>query len=61
MPEEIDDTTAAEVGHALIRWLTDEDPAGVARFVPGLAPVDDARATRLGQAVVSLLQQLDVA
>ncbi len=61
MPEEIDDTTAAEVGHALIRWLTDEDPAGVARFVPGIGPVDDARATRVGQAVVELLQHLDVA
>ncbi len=61
MPEEVDDTTAAEVGHALIRWFTDEDPAGVARFVPGLAPVDDARAARVGRAVVGLLQQLDVA
>jgi hypothetical protein len=61
MPEEVDDTTAAEVGHALIRWLTDEDPAGVARFLPELGPVDDARAGRIGQAVVALLQRLDVA
>ena len=36
MPDEIDDTTAAEIGHALIRWLVDDDPAGVARFVPDL-------------------------
>ena len=61
MAEEIDDTTAAEVGHALIRWLVDDDPAGVARFVPGLGPVDDARAARVGQAVVDLLRHLDVA
>ncbi len=61
MPEELDDTTAAEVGHALIRWLTDEDPAGVARFLPSLAPVDDARAARIGQAMVDLLERLDVA
>jgi hypothetical protein len=61
MAEELDDTTAAEVGHALIRWLTDDDPAGVARFVPNLGPVDDARAARIGQAVVDLLERIDVA
>jgi hypothetical protein len=61
VPEELDDTTAAEVGHALIRWLTDEDPAGVARFLPELGPVDDPRAARVGHAVVALLGQLDVA
>ncbi len=61
MPDELDDTTAAEVGHALIRWMTDEDPAGVARFVPDLGPVDDPRAARVGQAVVALLRQIDVA
>lgn len=61
MPEEIDDTTAAEVGHALIRWLTNEDPAGVGRLLPDLGPVDDARAARVGHAVVELLQHLDVA
>ncbi len=34
---------AAEFGHAFIRWLTDEDPAGVARLFPDLDPhgVDD--------------------
>ncbi len=63
MTAELDDTTAAEIGHALIRWLTDEDPAGVARFAPdlGAAPVTDARAARVGQALVDLLQHLSVA
>lgn len=61
MAEELDDTTAAEVGHALIRWLIDEDPGGVARFVTDLAPVDDARATRIGHSLVGLLQRIDVA
>jgi len=61
MADEFDDTTAAEVGHALIRWLTDEDPAGAARFVPDLGPVDDARAARVGRSLVELLQHLDVA
>jgi hypothetical protein len=63
MPEEFDDTTAAELGHALVRWLIDEDPAGLARFVPGLdaSAVDDARAARLAQSLVDLLQRLDVA
>jgi hypothetical protein len=63
MPEELDDTTAAEVGHALIRWLVDDDPAGVARFVPDLdiGVVDDARAARIGTVVVDLLQHLNVA
>ncbi len=63
MPDEIDDTTAAEIGHALIRWLVDDDPAGVARFVPDLDPsvVDDARAARIGNVLVDLLQHLTVA
>lgn len=63
MPDEIDDTTAAEVGHALLRWLTDEDPAAVTRFMPDLEPesVDDARAARIGRVLVDLLQRLDVA
>jgi hypothetical protein len=62
MPEELDDTTAAEVGHAMVRWLVDEDPAGVARFVPDLDPtiVDDARATRIARSLLELLQRLDV-
>jgi hypothetical protein len=63
MPDELDHTTAAEVGHALLRWLIDEDPAGVARFVPDLdaAAVDDARAARVGRTLVDLLQHMDVA
>jgi hypothetical protein len=63
MLEEVDDSTAAQVGHALVRWLLDTDPAGVARFVPDLDPaiVDDAKAARMGHVVVDLLQQLKVA
>ena len=63
MADEIDDTTAAEVGHALVRWVINEDPAGVARFAPGLdaGGIDDARATRVGRTLVDLLQQIDVA
>jgi hypothetical protein len=63
MPDELDDTTAAEIGHALLRWLVDDDPAGLARFVPDLDPgvVDDARAARIGNVLVDLLQHLNVA
>lgn len=63
MAEELDDTTAAEIGHALIRWLVDDDPAGVGRFAPTLDPsvVDDARAARMGNVLVDLLQHLDTA
>ena len=63
MPEELDDTTAAEAGHFLLRWVVDVDPAGVTRFVPDLDPrtVDDARAARIGHLLVDLLQQIDVA
>jgi hypothetical protein len=58
MPEELDDTTAALVGHALVRWLVDEDPASVARFVPDLDPteVDDAKAARIAHTLVELLR-----
>ena len=63
MTEELDDTTATEIGHALVRWLVDTDPAGVARFVPTLAAgsIDDARAGRVGHDLVALLQHLSVA
>lgn len=63
MPEEIDDTTAALVGHAMIRWLVDEDPGNVARFVRELNPseVDDEKAARLGRTVVELLERFAVA
>ena len=64
MPEEeIDDTTAAQVGHALVRFLVDEDPAGLARFVPNLDPqvIDDAKAARIARSVVDVLERLEVA
>lgn len=63
MPDQLDDTTAAEIGHALLRWIVDNDPAGLARFVPDLDPgvVDDARAARIGNVLVDLLQHLNVA
>jgi len=62
MPDELDDTTAAQIGHALLRWLVDEDPAGAARFVPELDPssVDDAKAARIGRTVVELLERVAV-
>lgn len=63
VPDTLDDTTAAEIGHALLRWLVDEDPGGIARFVPELDPVDvdDAKAARVGRTVVDLLARLEVA
>jgi hypothetical protein len=62
MPDALDDTTAAEIGHALVRWLVDEDPAGLARYVPDLDPsaLDDAKAARIGQTIVDLLQRFAV-
>jgi hypothetical protein len=63
MPVELDDFTAAEIGHALVRWLVDEDPGGLARFVPDLDPaeVDDSKAARLAHTVVDLLRRFSVA
>ena len=63
MAEELDDQTAAQVGHALVRWLIDEDPGGIANFLPDFAAqsVDDAKAARIGSTVVELLQRIDVA
>jgi hypothetical protein len=48
------DEQAAAFGHAFVRWLTDEDPATVARFFPDLDPhtVDDVAAADLGRAVL---------
>ena len=45
---------AAEFGHTFIRWLTDEDPAGVAHFFPFLDPhaVNDREASEIGRAVL---------
>jgi hypothetical protein len=52
--EQLNDEKAAEFGHAFIRWLVDEDPAGVARFFPGLDPhaIADAKASELGRYVL---------
>ncbi|HEV3124345.1 MAG TPA: hypothetical protein VG266_07200 [Candidatus Dormibacteraeota bacterium] len=63
MPKALDDTTAAQVGHAFVRWVVNDDPAGVAGFVPDLdvTEVDDAKAARLGHALVDLLEHLGVA
>ncbi|HXA29037.1 MAG TPA: hypothetical protein VN193_09860 [Candidatus Angelobacter sp.] len=63
MTDEIDDTTAALVGHALVRWIVNEDPAGVDQYVPELEPseIDDAKAARIGRTMVELLQRIDVA
>jgi hypothetical protein len=62
MPQDLDDTTAAEIGHALVRWVIDEDPGEVGRFAPDLdaAAVDDARAARIGHSLVDLLQRVNV-
>lgn len=52
--DELTDEKAAEFGRAFIRWLTDEDPAGVARYFPELDPhaVTDSAAADLGRAVL---------
>jgi hypothetical protein len=51
---DLTDEHAAAFGHALVRWLIDEDPAGVARFFPDLDAhsVDDYAAADLGRAVL---------
>lgn len=63
MPADLDDTTAALIGHAILRWLIDEDPASVGRYVPDLdvSTIDDAKAARIGHTVVELLQHFAVA
>ena len=63
MADEIDEVTAAEFGHAFVRWVIDEDPGEVARLLPALdaGTIDDARAARVGRSIVNLLQQIDVA
>jgi hypothetical protein len=52
--QELTDEKAAEFGHTFVRWLTDEDPAGVARFFPDLDPhvVSDVDASDIGRAVL---------
>jgi hypothetical protein len=61
-PEELDDTTAALIGHALVRYLVNEDPAGVARYIPDLDPtiVDDAKAARIAHTMVDLLRNFSL-
>ena len=51
---ELRDQQATAFGHAFLRWLTDDDPAEVARLFPNLDPhgVDDAAAADLGRAVL---------
>lgn len=51
---DLTDEKAAEFGHTFIRWLTDDDPAGVARFFPKLDPhaVNDRDASDIGRAVL---------
>jgi len=51
---ELTDQQAAAFGHAFLRWMTDQDPAGVSRLFPDLDPhqVDDAAAADLGHAVL---------
>jgi hypothetical protein len=62
MAAELDDFTAAEIGHALVRYLVDEDPGGVARFIPELDPteVDDAKAARIARTIVDLLTKFSL-
>lgn len=63
MPEDLDDQTAAAVGHALVRWLIDEDPGGIGNFLPDFVAsnIDDAKAARIGSTVIELLQGINVA
>jgi hypothetical protein len=51
---ELTDEQATAFGHALLRWLTDEDPAQAARLFPTLDPhsVADAGAADLGRSVL---------
>ena len=51
---DLTDEQAAAFGHAFVRWLTDEDPAGVAHFFASLDPhtVTDVTAADLGRAVL---------
>lgn len=62
MAAELDDNTAAEVGHALVRWLVDEDPGNIGRFAPDLDPadLDDAKAARIGRTLVELVERFPV-
>jgi len=52
--DDLTDEQAAAFGHAFVRWLTDEDPAGVAAFFPQLDPhaMTDVTAAELGRGVL---------
>ncbi len=51
---DLTDEKAAEFGHTLIRWLTYDDPAGVALFFAYLDPhaVQDLDSSEIGRAVL---------
>jgi hypothetical protein len=63
MADELDDFTAAEIGHAVLRYLVDDDPANVGRFIPDLDPstVDDEKAARIAYTLVDLLRKVSIA
>jgi hypothetical protein len=52
--DDLNDEKATEFGRAFIRWLVDEDPAGVARFFPSLDPhaIVDSEASEIGRFVL---------
>jgi hypothetical protein len=52
--DDLTDLQAAEFGHAFVRWLIDEDPAGVAHFFPNVDAheINDRDATEIGRAVL---------
>jgi len=52
--EDLTDEKAAEFGHAFLRWMVDEDPAGVARFFPDLDThvIKDEEAREVGRDVL---------
>lgn len=52
--DDLNDEKATEFGRAFIRWLVDEDPAGVARFFPDLDPhaIVDSKASEIGRYVL---------
>lgn len=51
---DLTDQQAAAFGHAFLRWVTDEDPAQVARLFPDLDPhaVGDTEAAEVGRSIL---------
>jgi hypothetical protein len=51
---DLTDQQATAFGHALLRWLTDEDPAKVTQLFPDLDPhgIDDKEAGEVGRAIL---------